>query len=312
MKKTLLTLSAACLMTASAFAQISQTQCSGNIVTEGEDGYAFNFNSSAANNCFANGGVAFIAADEIENQSWAINNDGVLTVTVPTMTDYDDARQTMRFYKDGCGAQIVDLSAPVNRKLSLKVTSSATTNRQLLVIFNSGEESNYAASGLNVLTIVPGENTFTDLAVDLTGITDASTISTLGLFFRGATGWGDVDAAGTYKIDYIYVGTATASTAPTPPTDCGTVTANNNANVVNDQVSVFPNPAKGAFTVDMTAMNNAESAFVKVLNANGNIVKEFTTNNATPSVITEGLVKGIYLVQVTSGNKIATKKVVVE
>lgn len=321
MKKTLLTLVAACFVTASAFAQTpssrvsatpSQTACSGNIVTAGEDGYAFNFNSSENNNCFANGGVQFDAA--VTNQSWAIDGIGNLVVTVPVMTAYNDSRQRSRFYKDGCTAQIVDLSGAGSKKISLKVTSDATANRQLVVVFYSLAESNYSAAGLNIFTVAPGVNTFTDEVVDLTGITDASNITSIGLFFRGAglTPWNDFDAAGTYTIDYIYVGTADASTAPTPPTDCGTTTANHNANVVNDQVNVFPNPAKGAFTVDMTAMNNSETAFVKVLNANGNIVKEFTSNLATPSVVTDGLVKGIYMVQVTSGNKIATKKVVVE
>jgi len=90
------------------------------------------------------------------------------------------------------------------------------------------------------------------------------------------------------------------------------VTANQNANVVNDQVALFPNPAKGAFHVDMTAMNNSESASVKVMNANGLVVKEFSTNLSDVEVATEGMNKGIYMVQVTSGNKIATKKVVVE
>jgi Secretion system C-terminal sorting domain len=89
-------------------------------------------------------------------------------------------------------------------------------------------------------------------------------------------------------------------------------TSNNNANVVNDQVSLFPNPAKGSFKLDMTAMNNSEAAAVKVMNANGVVVSEFTTNNSSEVISTEAMNKGIYLVQITAGNKIATKKVVVE
>ncbi len=100
-------------------------------------------------------------------------------------------------------------------------------------------------------------------------------------------------------IDKIYIGSSLA-------------TGNNNANVVNDQVTLSPNPASTSFNVDMTAMNNSEAASVKVLNSNGVVVKEFTTNNNSELVYTEGLNKGIYLVQVTSANKIATKKVVVE
>jgi hypothetical protein len=90
------------------------------------------------------------------------------------------------------------------------------------------------------------------------------------------------------------------------------ITGNNSANVVNDQVALYPNPAKGSFNVDMKAMNNSESAIVKVMNANGLVVKEFTTSNDTEAVSTESLNKGIYMVQITAGNKIATKKIVVE
>jgi len=91
---------------------------------------------------------------------------------------------------------------------------------------------------------------------------------------------------------------------------CALTSGTSSANVVNDQVTLFPNPAKGSFNVDVTAMN-VESALVKVMNSNGTVVKEFTAADVT-SVSTEGMVKGIYLVQVTSGNKVANKKVVVE
>ncbi len=91
---------------------------------------------------------------------------------------------------------------------------------------------------------------------------------------------------------------------------CALTLSNSSANVVNDEVNLFPNPAKGSFSVDITAMN-VESALVKVMNSNGIVVKEFNASNTT-SVSTEGLVKGIYMVQVTSGNKVANKKVVVE
>jgi len=48
------------------------------------------------------------------------------------------------------------------------------------------------------------------------------------------------------------------------------------------------------------------------LNANGAIVKEFTTTLDDALITTEGMNKGIYMVRITSGNKVATKKVVVE
>jgi hypothetical protein len=82
--------------------------------------------------------------------------------------------------------------------------------------------------------------------------------------------------------------------------------------VVNDQVSLYPNPARGSFKVDMSAMSNSDAASIKVMNANGVIVKEISSNNSEEIIYTEGMNRGIYMVQVTSGNKIATKKVVVE
>ncbi len=124
----------------------------------------------------------------------------------------------------------------------------------------------------------------------------------IGLAFFARTA-ADASVVTTLTISSIKIGDAVTTSVPT---------ANQNANVVNDQVSLFPNPAKGSFNVDMTAMNNADAATIKVMNANGVIVKELSSNSNSELVSTEGLNKGIYMVQVTSGNKIATKKVVVE
>jgi hypothetical protein len=120
------------------------------------------------------------------------------------------------------------------------------------------------------------------------------------LFARGESGTASI--ANTLTISSIKIGDA-VTTVPA---------SSKNANEVNDKVALYPNPAKSDFKLDMRAMNNTSAASVKVMNANGIIVKEFTTSSAIEEVATEGMNKGIYMVQVTSGNKIATKKLVVE
>ncbi|MDB5274844.1 MAG: hypothetical protein JWO58_3211 [Chitinophagaceae bacterium] len=123
--------------------------------------------------------------------------------------------------------------------------------------------------------------------------TDANDIDMWGLTYTGTTGGINV------TVEEILFGASI-------------VTGTTSSNVVNDQVVLFPNPAKGSFNLDMTAMANTESASVKIMNANGAVVKTITSNNLVESISTDGMNKGIYMVQVTSGNKIATKKVVVE
>ncbi len=85
------------------------------------------------------------------------------------------------------------------------------------------------------------------------------------------------------------------------------VTATTTA-IDNSLISVYPNPAKEQITIDLSSLNNPADASVKIMNSNGMLVYE---GNAT-TINTSSFNKGIYLVQVSEGNKVSNKKVVIE
>ncbi|MBY0426934.1 MAG: T9SS type A sorting domain-containing protein, partial [Cytophagales bacterium] len=285
-------------------------------VTGGSDGigyvnnraYTFDFNGTSGNNCVAGGGVANNGG--VSNQSWSVSN-GSLVVTVPTMTAYDDTRQVLKFYGGDCVGTTINLSNAANQKLSFKVNSSpantsSTTTRQLVIIFynSDGSQTNYGGNP-NIVTLTTGSNVYSG-NIDLTGITDKTTILQLGMFVRGAgaTPWNDYDAAGTYTFEYFAIGNATI-----PGTAIPTSISSNDDFSANNQVSVYPNPATDKFTVDLSSFSG--NANVRLVGTAGNIVSE---QNATGSASfsLEGLSKGMYFVQISADNRVIRKKVMVD
>ncbi|HVD99717.1 MAG TPA: T9SS type A sorting domain-containing protein [Cytophagaceae bacterium] len=83
------------------------------------------------------------------------------------------------------------------------------------------------------------------------------------------------------------------------------------ASVNNSLISVYPNPAKEQINLDLSAMNAGE-AKVKVMNANGMLVYESVVSNTNTVINSSTFHKGIYMVQVTAGDKISNQKVVIE
>lgn len=79
---------------------------------------------------------------------------------------------------------------------------------------------------------------------------------------------------------------------------------------IDNQVAVYPNPAKESFKVDLSAFNG-KSVALRLMNANGAIVLEETAVDNHVINAAE-LEKGIYMLQLVSDNKVANKKVVIE
>lgn len=202
----------------------------------------------------------------------------------------------------------VDMSAAGNSKVAITAKSDVDGAQLIFHLAHSNASWNAGPSTYNQTATVGGASItrtitltttmaeyvidFADQTADATvwnGIANKDQINFFGFDARTANA--------VYEIGGIKYGTDVP-------------TSTSSANVVNDQVNLFPNPAKGSFNVDITAMQ-VESAAVKVMNSNGIVVKEFTASDIA-TVSTEGLVKGIYMVQVTSGNKVANKKLVVE
>ncbi|MCS6822822.1 MAG: T9SS type A sorting domain-containing protein [Cytophagaceae bacterium] len=84
-----------------------------------------------------------------------------------------------------------------------------------------------------------------------------------------------------------------------------------NPEINNNLVSVYPNPTKDMLNVDLSALEGAY-ANLKLFNSNGSSIMEAYTSSGIHTFNVSGLEKGIYLLQVNSGNKISNKKIVIE
>jgi hypothetical protein len=298
MRKLLLTLAGGLMISTAAFAQ-THSALSCNKPSSGLNGYVFDFGGTSANNCFAGGGVAYDLMPA--NQTWSIPGDDSLQIVVPTMTVYDDTRQRLHFYTGDCVASPIDLSSAADKKL--KIVLKSPMAGQMVVVIYSGAQTNYSAPGLDVVNLVAGTNTYDVSTLDLTGITNQANITDIGLFFRGTTGWGDFNFAGTVQIDYIRIGSGV--------TPCS-LPSGTQSQEVSSSVSVYPNPAKDQFVVNLNDVAIEGTAVVKLVSATGVTVYENTTATSETTIPVANLNKGIYMLQITTGNKVANKKVVVE
>jgi hypothetical protein len=295
MKRLLLIISAG-VISLSGYSQ-THSDLSGNKKTLTGRGYTWEFNGDALNNCFEGGGVAYDGNSNVNNQQWSVGS-GILTVDVPAMTSYDDARQRLKFYSGDCSGTTVNLNNTTDRRFKISLNSPA--NGQLVLIFYSGTQTNYSAPTPPVYDITAGDNVLDITNIDLTGITDFTQVDAIGMFFRGPTGWGDYNFSGTVTINYLLVG------------DAVTLSNNKDAVVDNSLITVFPNPANEELTVDLAKLNG-KTATVKILNQYGAVLKEEIVLSASSHKISVAeLEKGMYLVQVSSEDKISNKKVVVE
>jgi len=84
---------------------------------------------------------------------------------------------------------------------------------------------------------------------------------------------------------------------------------------VSPSLAVFPNPSHGSFSVALKNYQANNQVEVTVFNFLGQKVKTVTSESAVDNQInvnTTGLEKGMYLVQVKSGNDVATTKVQID
>jgi hypothetical protein len=95
----------------------------------------------------------------------------------------------------------------------------------------------------------------------------------------------------------------------------GNITAARNADLAR-AISLYPNPAHGAFTLSLPALGNERTAQLTLLNTLGQQVQTRTVSlngaGTETQVNVGGLAAGIYTLRVQAGNLLATKQVVVE
>jgi hypothetical protein len=308
MKKVLLSLMAVAMMNVASWAQVTNAQSSQNFKTISGNGFGFEFSGDSVANCFGSNGARYYAQDP--NQKWTmVPNSGMLTITVPTQTVYDGSAQQAHFYIANCTTTTVDLSSVSLQKIRVKLTASGACN--VVAIVYSGASSTYTDNNVNTIPFSAAgtKDTTMTFPVSSAGITYNGALMTgvsgVGLVVRGPGGYLDHSFAGTVNVDLIEVGDAINATPPAIPTTAVT------AEVNNSLISVYPNPAKDQINVDLTSLN-ASNASVKIMNASGFVVYEGKASNSVETINTASFNKGIYMVQVSSEDKVSNKKIVIE
>ena len=280
--------------------------------TDGASGYTQSFGTSGTS-ClkgFTNGGYQW-ADGNVSSASNTANEITINAAATPSGTPATSGFDL--YYTNGANCDPmratsigVDMSVAGREKMLVRAKASvagATVQFHLLSSLNAYPQNTTANLGVQVAQTQKVLTTsYADYLIDFAGTewnaasaSFKSTINTWGVIIPSDNPTKNNGVV--IMIESIKLGTAA-------------VLATSSATEVNNEVNVFPNPAKGAFNVDVTAMN-VESALVKVMNANGSVVKELNVSGVS-SISTEGLNAGIYMIQVTSENKVANKKVVVQ
>lgn len=83
-------------------------------------------------------------------------------------------------------------------------------------------------------------------------------------------------------------------------------------NVQPEQIGfgIYPNPAVGEITIPLSA--NAKAKTYRIFNVLGAQVKSGELRGERTTVKISGLERGLYLVNVSAGDRMATQKLVVE
>lgn len=153
-----------------------------------------------------------------------------------------------------------------------------------------------------------------------------STINIIGYdwksFNMGTFSWDITDSLSFIMKDYngdvyqlVFTGTSGASTGKMFFTKelFSTVSLEENSPVMN--VGVFPNPANSYLTVNFELTDASVPTQIRLLDMNGRQVKSITSNFMNSGVNqiktdVSDLNQGVYLLQITAGNKSITKRVV--
>lgn len=240
-----------------------------------------------------------------------LNNDGVFDLKLDlNLSTFTSRNPPYAQYFSGIikasplnGSSIItDISGyPLEMNLNELIDSNGswrdTTNQTLLrktyagityVLTSSSGNWMYATNGFLGLKIVSGTQTYygwvrLNIGIDVT------------------------PSLGTYRIiDYAY------NTIPDQPILAGqTIATGIIENSFATSINLFPNPASDHLTIVLPQTN--EKVDVSIADITGKIIYSTTVSETQKlDVNTEGFATGIYIVQIQSGEFIATKKLVVK
>ena len=237
MKKLLLLFASGLMMSSLANAQ-THADLSMNMVTLSGNGFSYDFMGDGGNNCI---GQHVGAWGGVTGQTWTIDQ---TTNSLQVVTDGSQGTtgtQIMQFYTGDCNLTTIDLSTAANQKLRLKVNASIAVPELLVVMYGASNSTSNLSGTPNTIPLAAGDNDIT-VNLNLGGIADAASVQSIGLVPRNA--WDDANIAVTLKFDLVQIGDGITTT-----------TSTNKAQLMNNAVSVYPNPAKDQISVNLKDMN---------------------------------------------------------
>lgn len=174
--------------------------------------------------------------------------------------------------------------------------------------------------------------TIEEYSTPVAGFTSTTSFATA-IFTNTSTGggnttydwdFGDGNASNETDPIHAYSNTITYTVTLTATNECGTNTFTDTVTLstvglddlfLNGDVSVYPNPSKGEFTIDMTVLASSDIT-VEVENILGAIVYENTPGavqgNYSENISLGNAPAGMYFVRVTAGKQQLVKKIVIE
>lgn len=174
--------------------------------------------------------------------------------------------------------------------------------------------------------------TIDEYSTPVAGFTSTTSFATA-IFTNTTTGggnttyswdFGDGNSSSATDPIHAYGNTITYTVTLTATNECGTDTFTDTVTLstigledlfLNGDVSVYPNPSKGEFTIDMTVLASSDVT-VEVENILGAIVYESTPGavqgNYSENISLGNAPAGMYFVRVTAGKQQLVKKIVIE
>lgn len=305
MKKLLLSISAMAVALAGVAQSASQNSCNGPNATK--TAYHFDFNGTASDNCSEDGGAPkyAYAAEHSGMYTYSFSGTTWDIVKDATKSPIADGWRGIQlaFYDGTCASQAgainMDLSAVTT--VEIKINSTVAVP-QFWFAFHNVNDDNWTDNAPDFKALTVGDNTvsFNISSTDFwkqysDGATVNNTaIDVLQLYFR--TAWNDNNPSGTFKIDYINLGTSACPAGAAA------------SSIESAGGKVYPNPANDVVNVAV-----ASASTVELTDLTGKVVAAGSSNGAaTVALNTANVPAGVYVVVVKSASGVATSKVVVQ
>ncbi|MFN3405045.1 MAG: T9SS type A sorting domain-containing protein [Cytophagaceae bacterium] len=297
MKKTLLSFAAGMMALSFASAQTNSITSENQPTSSGE-GYNFNFKGNAVDNCVGDK----INPSHLSNSAYTVgideaNNYLKIEPTNENRESYQGV--VIQFYNDNCNSYFIDLTN--NTQVEVKVRSSVDVADFAFALGGTSVGgSTWIVGDKDLAGTALTANQWKVIKMTLPTVTwndiqlDKENVRGIQFFIRNAA---KPHPVGLIEIEYVKVADAIVS-AVKPSVD-------------NNLVSLFPNPSNDIVNLDLSALNG-QAAVVKVLNASGLVMSEETVSAGTYNFSVSNFEKGFYMIQVTSGNKVSNKKLVVK